>query len=259
MRHLIVIDVRLEKLLDSCNLECALDLDKFIETCTSGDVAAVIVEPIQGVGGFITPPLSYYKKVYEIIKDHGGLYISDEVQTGVGRLGKNFFGVHDGGIDPDICTMAKGLGNGVPVGAVIAKKEVSDSIKHKTHFNTFGGDPYQMAQVCEVLRIIEEENLIQNARSQGEKLILFFNDLKNKHPFIGDVRGRGLLLGVEIVDKNGDFNALENVMKFLMHVKNNGLLLGKGGLKGNVLRVAPPLTISDDEIREFKEKFEKSL
>ena len=107
---------------ESCSLECADDLDKFIQTCTSGDVAAVIVEPIQGVGGFITPPLQYYKKVYEIIKDHGGLYISDEVQTGVGRLGKNFFGAYDGNIEPDIFTMAKGLGNGVPVGAVVAKK-----------------------------------------------------------------------------------------------------------------------------------------
>ena len=243
---------------ESCHLECALDLDKFIQTCTSGDVAAVIVEPIQGVGGFITPPLSYYQKIYEIIKDHGGLYISDEVQTGVGRLGKNFFGIMDGGIDPDICTMAKGLGNGVPVGAVVAKKEISEAIKHKTHFNTFGGDPYQMAQVCEVLKIIEDEKLIQNAHRQGEKLISFFNELKSTYSYIGDVRGRGLLLGVEIVDQENGFGT-KGCDEIFNRCKENGLLLGKGGLKGSVLRIAPPLTISDDEISEFKEKFKKSL
>jgi alanine-glyoxylate transaminase / (R)-3-amino-2-methylpropionate-pyruvate transaminase len=242
----------------TCSLECAVDLDKFIETCTSGDVAGVIVEPIQGVGGFITPPLSYYKKIYEIIKDHGGLYISDEVQTGVGRLGKNFFGAYDGGIEPDIFTMAKGLGNGVPVGAVVAKKEVSDSIKHKTHFNTFGGDPFQMAQVCEVLNIIEQEKLMENAHVQGEKLIKFFNDLKSDFPCIGDVRGRGLLLGVEIIDQGGGFDPIccDNILN---KCKDNGLLLGKGGLKGNVLRIAPSLAISDLEVEELMQKFRASL
>jgi len=243
---------------NSCSLECATDLDKFIQTCTSGDVAGVIVEPIQGVGGFITPPLEYYKKVYEIIKDHGGLYISDEVQTGVGRLGKNFFGAYDGQIEPDIFTMAKGLGNGVPVGAVIAKKEVSEAIKHKTHFNTFGGDPFQMAQVCEVLRIIEDEKLIINAHRQGEKLISFFNQLKNEIKCIGDVRGRGLLLGVEIIKSNNDFDP-QKCDEILNRCKDNGLLLGKGGLKGNVLRIAPPLTISDIEVDEFMEKFRASI
>ena len=246
------------KIPSSCSLECALDLDKFIQTCTSGQVAAVIVEPIQGVGGFITPPLGYYKKIYEIIKDYGGLYISDEVQTGVGRLGKNFFGAYDGGIEPDIFTMAKGLGNGVPVGAVIAKKEVSDASKHKTHFNTFGGDPFQMAQVCEVLNIIEDENLIQNAHQQGEKLFSFINDLKNQFNFIGDVRGRGLLLGVEIVNDQKQFSP-EKCDEILNRCKDNGLLLGKGGLKGNVLRIAPPLTINDQEVSEFMQKFRASI
>ena len=242
----------------NCSMECADDLDRYIQTCSSGDVAAVIVEPIQGVGGFITPPLDYYKRVYEIIKDHGGLYISDEVQTGVGRLGKNFFGVLDGGIEPDICTMAKGLGNGVPVGAVIARKEISDAIKHKTHFNTFGGDPYQMAQVCEVLNILEDENLMENARVQGEKLLTFFRQLKLDHPHIGDVRGRGLLLGIEVVNFAGDFNPIK-CDEILNRAKENGLLLGKGGLKGNVLRIAPPMSISDQEIDEFMDKFRDSV
>ena len=246
------------KIPKNCSLECAMDLERFIQTCSSGDVAAVIVEPILGVGGFITPPLAYYKKVYEIIKSYGGLYISDEVQTGVGRLGKNFFGAYDGGIEPDIMTMAKGLGNGVPVGAVVAKKEVSDSIKHKTHFNTFGGDPFQMAQVCEVLKIIEDENLIENAHKQGEQIFNFLNNLKGSFSFIGDVRGRGLLLGVEIVSSTGDFDS-STCDKILNQCKDNGLLLGKGGLKSNVLRIAPSLGISDEEVEIFKDRFVKSL
>ncbi len=246
----------------TCAVPCAEDLARYIQTCSSGEVAAVIVEPVMGVGGFIDGPKKYFQRIHEIIKDNGGLLISDEVQTGVGRLGKNFFGIQDFGIEPDILTMAKGLGNGVPVGATIAKKSLVDSLKGKTHFSTFGGDPYQMAQVCEVLDEIKEKSLIDNADKVGSDLKSFLSSLKSEFSFVGDVRGRGLLLGVEIVDDNKkrkpkvNANLCNAIMESCLR---NSLLLGKGGLHGNVIRIAPPLCIGNKELGLFKEKFLSAL
>ncbi|MAW07266.1 MAG: aspartate aminotransferase family protein [Halobacteriovoraceae bacterium] len=244
---------------ESCDTPCADDLDKIIQTCSSGNVAGIIVEPVMGVGGFIDGPKKYFQKIYEIIKDNGGLFISDEVQTGVGRLGKNFFGAEDFGIKPDIYTMAKSLGNGVPVGATIAKKEIVKSLHGKTHFSTFGGDPFQMAQVHEVLSEIEESNLIQNAYEKGELIKSFLLEAKKDFSFIGDVRGRGLLIGVEVVSyETGDPDP-KKTQEIMELCKRNRLLIGKGGLKGNVLRIAPPLNISIDEVELFKQKMSEAL
>jgi 4-aminobutyrate aminotransferase-like enzyme len=243
---------------ESCHVPCADDLDRLIQTCTTGEVAAVIVEPVMGVGGFIDGPKKYFKRIFEIIKDNGGLYISDEVQTGVGRLGKNFLGISDFGIAPDIVTMAKGLGNGVPVGATIARAELVKGLHGKTHFSTFGGDPYQMAQVYEVLCEIDEKSLIQNAKDVGRDLKSFLKGLKVDFPVIGDVRGRGLLVGIELVNKDESPDPLScNAMMNLC--LKEGLLIGKGGLHGNVIRIAPPLNITKKELKEFKQKFENAL
>ena len=244
---------------ESCAIDCAEDLDRLIQTCTAGEVAAVIVEPIMGVGGFIDGPKKYFKRIHEIIKDNGGLYISDEVQTGVGRLGQNFLGIQDFDIEPDIVTMAKGLGNGVPVGATIAKKNLIKSLMGKTHFSTFGGDPYQMAQVFEVLSEIDERNLQENAKNKGSELKAFLESLTDEFSFIGDVRGRGLLLGVEIVGPDGIVESPELTNQILEAAREKGLLIGKGGLKGNVIRIAPPLSIDLDHLNEFKEKFKDAL
>ncbi|NRA43562.1 MAG: aminotransferase class III-fold pyridoxal phosphate-dependent enzyme [Oligoflexales bacterium] len=145
----------------SCQLECAEDVRNVVETTTSGKVAGVIAEPILGVGGFIDPPTEYHSKVLEIIKSFGGCYISDEVQTGVGRTGDSFFAIEQSGVEADVITMAKGLGSGAPIGAVIAHRDLAEKLRGKHHFNTFGGDPYQSMQAGMVLDIIQEEQLMQ--------------------------------------------------------------------------------------------------
>jgi len=246
----------------NCNLECASDVKETIETATSGQIAAMIVEPILGVGGFIDAPVEYHKEVYDIVKDHGGLYISDEVQTGVGRTGKNFFAIADSGVTPDIITMAKGIGNGAPVGAVVTKSKYANALKGKLHFNTFGGDPYQAMQASEVIDIIKEENLIENAKNMGTYLIDGFKELQKDFKIIGDVRGRGLLIGLELVkDQVTKEPAVLETAQLMELAKINGLLIGKGSLLGNVIRIAPSMAISktesDELLKAMKSSFEQ--
>ena len=232
----------------SCALECAEDVKNTIETATSGKIAAFIAEPIMGVGGFIDAPVEYHKRVYDIVKEKGGLYISDEVQTGVGRTGEHFFAIEDAGFTPDMITMAKGIGNGAPVGAVVAKGELADALKGKLHFNTFGGDPYQAMQAAEVIDIIEDENLIENAKQMGEYLHEGFAQMKNEFELIGDVRGRGLLVGLELVTcRENKTPAIAETAQIMELAKDNGLLIGKGSLLGNVIRIAPSLAITREE------------
>jgi 4-aminobutyrate aminotransferase-like enzyme len=237
---------------ESCNLECADDVKEVIETTTHGKIAAFIAEPILGVGGFIDAPTAYHKKVYDIVKSFGGLYISDEVQTGVGRTGKNFFAIEDSGVEPDLITMAKGIGNGAPVGAVISRAEHAETLKGKLHFNTFGGDPYQAMQAAEVIDIIKEEKLIENADTMGRYLREGFTDLAKDFPIIGDIRGRGLMIGLELVkDPKSKEPAAAETAELMENAKDQNLLIGKGGLWGNVVRLAPSLTINKDECDEL--------
>lgn len=245
---------------DACNLECAKDLKEVIQTTTSGKIAGFFAEPIMGVGGFIEAPLEYLQAAYKIIKEHGGLYISDEVQTGVGRLGKNFCGISDAGVSADIVTMAKGLGNGAPVGAMVTKAEYAKSLSGKLHFNTFGGDPFQSMQAKTVLEILENEKLIENADKVGGFLKEGFKSLQKDFPLIGDVRGRGLLIGLELVkDLKTKTPASDETTNLIDAAKDQGLLIGKGGLYGNVIRVAPPLSLTMEQAKELLQKFEKAL
>lgn len=236
----------------SCNLECADEVQNVIDTVTDGKIAGFICEPILGVGGFIDAPVEYHKKVYDIVKKAGGLYISDEVQTGVGRTGKNFFAIADSGVVPDLITMAKGIGNGAPVGAVITKEEHADALKGKLHFNTFGGDPYQAMQAAKVIDIIQDEKLIENANQMGAYLKEGFQALQNDFPIIGDIRGRGLLMGLELVKdpKTKEPNP-EDTAKLMETAKDQNILIGKGGLLGNVVRIAPSMAITKDECDEL--------
>jgi 4-aminobutyrate aminotransferase-like enzyme len=240
---------------DTCALECADDVEKVIQTTTHGKIAAFIMEPIMGVGGFIDPPITYHKKVFDIVKKYGGLFISDEVQTGVGRTGKNFFAITDSQVAPDLITMAKGLGNGAAIGAVIARKEVADALKGKTHFNTFGGDPFQATQALTTLEIIESEQGMKNAQAMGDFILSELKEMQKDFSFIGDVRGRGLMIGVEIVaDKSTKIPCSSTTLKIMNASKKARLLIGKGGLYGNVLRIAPPLTITKKEAEELVRK-----
>ncbi|MGZ3687270.1 MAG: aspartate aminotransferase family protein [Bdellovibrionota bacterium] len=245
---------------DSCDLECATNVETTIQTSTHGKIAAFIAEPVMGVGGFITPPAEYFKRVTKIVHNYGGKYISDEVQTGAGRCGGEFLLTKELGIDADMVTMAKGFGNGAAVGAVLMKTEVAETMAGKAYFNTFAADPYQMIQAKLTMEIIDEEKLIENAKKMGAQIVDGLKQMMKKHPLIGDVRGRGLLLGAELVkDPKTKEHATDETIRFMDACKERGLLLGKGGLKGNVVRIAPPLSITQEQVNFMLETMDQAF
>lgn len=246
---------------NSCSIECAKNVETTIQTTTHGKIAAFIAEPVMGVGGFISPPKDYFSEVARIVHKYGGKYISDEVQTGVGRCGGEFFLTKELGIDADMITMAKGLGNGAAIGATMMKTEASDSMSGKMMFNTFGSDPYQTMQAKLTVEIIREEKLVENARTMGGYLIENLRALAKKRKLVGDVRGRGLLLGMELVkDQNTKEYATAETAEVMELCREKGVLVGKGGLYANVLRLAPPLAITraqcDQVIRAIDDSLE---
>lgn len=235
----------------SCDVRCARDVEELIRTTTSGRVAAFIAEPIQGVGGFITPPKEYFAIVEEIVRRYGGLFISDEVQTGWGRTGGRWFGIEHYGVEPDIITSAKGLGNGLPIGVTVARPEVADSVRGLT-ISTFGGNPVAATAARAVLEFIEERRLLDNAAETGAYLRAGLEELQQKHPLIGDVRGMGLMQALELVrDRDTKEPAPEETMEVMEAARDYGILVGKGGLYGNVLRITPPLNIGRSDVDEF--------
>ncbi len=245
---------------ESCDFECAENVETTIQTSTHGKIAAMIIEPVMGVGGFITPPKEYFDRVTKIVHEYGGKYISDEVQTGAGRCGQEFLLTKELEIDADMITMAKGFGNGAAIGAVLMKSEDADSLKGKMYFNTFGGDPMQTAQAKATMDIIAEEKLIDNAREMGARIVDGLNEMAKTHELIGDVRGRGLLLGIEMVkDRKSKEFATDEAARFMDMCKDRGVLLGKGGLRGNVIRIAPPMTINAEEVDHLLEVMDQSL
>jgi 4-aminobutyrate aminotransferase len=242
-----------EKTYPDCELVCARDMEEMIRTATSGQLAAFIAEPIQGVGGFITPPKEYFSIVAEIIRKYGGVFISDEVQTGLGRTGGKWFGIEHWDVQPDILTMAKGLANGLPAGATVAVPEIADSLRGLT-ISTFGGNPVSARAAKATIDLIESDGLLENARVVGQYLRERLEELQDKHLIIGEVRGMGLMQGVELVlDRKTKQPAVEETRRLMDLTKNNGLILGKGGLYGNVIRISPALTCTrtdaDDAIR----------
>ncbi len=235
----------------SCEVKCATDIEELIRTTTTGKVAGLLAEPIQGVGGFITPPPEYFPIAVDIVRKYGGVFISDEVQTGFGRTGK-MFGIEHWGVKPDVMTMAKGVANGMPLGVTIARPEIADAFQALT-ISTFGGNPMSAAAANATIGVIETENLAANARVQGERLRAGLEALQRKHPIIGDVRGMGLMQGVEIVANEPKRDRTPNpaaVGRLFEETKRRGLLIGKGGLYGNVLRISPPLTVGEAEVDE---------
>jgi 4-aminobutyrate aminotransferase-like enzyme len=229
-----------------CDLDCAKDVKELIETTTSKHPAAFLAEPIQGVGGFITPPKEYFKEIVSIVKKYGGLFICDEVQTGWGRTGGKMFGIEHWEVDPDIMVMAKGAANGAPVGITIATHEVGDALKG-THLSTFGGNPVTATTILATIEAIEKRGLVKNAEEMGGYLREKLDGLKEKYRIIGEVRGLGLIQGLEIVKAQKE-PAPDFVNEIFERTKEQGLLIGKGGLYGNVIRITPPLTINKGEI-----------
>ncbi|HEV2381046.1 MAG TPA: aspartate aminotransferase family protein [Terriglobia bacterium] len=243
----------------SCGVACAEDVDSVIQTATSGAVAAFIAEPIQGAGGVITPPPEYFKLVFTIVKKYGGLFISDEVQTGFARTGKKWFGIEHWEVEPDIITCAKGMANGSPVGATLATAEVADRYKGLT-ISTFGGNPVTAVAARATIEVIEEEKLLDNVDRVGRYFRQKLEVLQAKYPLIGDVRGLGLMLGMEFVkDPKTKEPAPQETNQFMERCRANGLLIGKGGLWGNVIRLAPALNIKEAQVDDAIERMDKSL
>ena len=243
----------------SCEVACANDVENLIQTGTSGRIAAFLAEPIQGSGGFITPPPEYFKIVFNIVKKYGGLFISDEVQTGFGRTGKHWFGIEHWEVVPDIMTCAKGMANGTPIGATITTSELAGSYQGST-LSTFGGNPVTCVAARATIQVIEEENLLENAHNMGTYFRARLNELQEKYPLIGDVRGMGLMQGLELVkDRKTKEPAPEALAQLLERTRENGLLIGKGGLYGNVVRLSPMLNISKADIDEAVRLLDKSF
>ena len=243
----------------SCEVKCAQDIEQVIRTSTSGHIAALIAEPIQGVGGFITPPKEYFKIVTDIVRRYGGIFISDEVQTAWGRTGGKWFGIEHWGVQPDIITSAKGLGNGLPIGLTIARPEVADAMKGVT-ISTFGGNPVVTTAAKAVIDYIEEQNLLRNVEEVGCYLKSKLLELKDKYSLIGDVRGMGLLLAVELVeDRATKEPATAATLRLMELARENGLMVGRGGLNGNVLRLSPPMNIGRGDVDESIARLDASF
>ena len=227
----------------------ANDIRELIRFSTPGKVAAFIAEPIQGVGGATRGARNYLKEAYAITREHGGLCIADEVQTGFGRTGDHYWGFQHSDVVPDFVTMAKGIGNGAPLAAVTTRMEIARTLTQRIHFNTYGGNPVSMAAGLAVLDIIEEDGLQQNAKVVGGRLKSGLEKLMRSHPLIGDVRGMGLMLGVELVrDRATREPARSETLDVLEAMREAGALIGKGGIDGNVLRIKPPMCITAADV-----------
>jgi 4-aminobutyrate aminotransferase len=235
----------------SCEIACAQDIKTLIETETTGQIAAFIAEPIQGVGGFVTPPKEYFQVAVPIVKNAGGLFISDEVQTAWGRTGGKWWGIEQYGVVPDILTSAKGLANGQPIGLTMARSDLADKMAGLAGISTFGGSPVSMAAATATLSVIEEEKLLHNAQLMGKALRDGLDGLKERHLGIGDVRGMGLMQAIELVKDRGTKEPdPQGALRLMEETRKRGLIIGRGGTYGNVLRIAPPLVVKKTDVDE---------
>jgi alanine-glyoxylate transaminase/(R)-3-amino-2-methylpropionate-pyruvate transaminase len=224
----------------------AEDVRNLIQFGTSGRVAGFIAESIQGVGGTVVLPDGYLRQVYAHVREAGGLCIADEVQPGFGRTGTHYWGFETQDVVPDIVTMAKGIGNGCALAAVVTTPKIAHTLTSRIHFNTFGGNPVACAQGRAVLEVIDREGLQANSLRIGARLKAGFARLAEKHALIGDIRGLGLMLGIELVkDRRTKEPAREACAAVFEACKDLGLLIGKGGLAGNTLRIKPPMIYSE--------------
>ncbi len=244
-----------DKLLDLC----VEDLEEMIATCTNGRIAAFMAEPIQGVGGFVVAPKDYFRRILPIVEAAGGLLIIDEVQTGWGRTGTHMCGIEHWGVEPDIMTFAKGMANGFPVGCTIATPEVADAVDGLT-LSTFGGNPVAMATALATIEYIEKHDLPRNAEVRGARLRERLLTMAESFPFIGEVRGMGLMQALELVVPDGrktPDNDRAGALVSACH--RQGLLVGKGGLYGNVMRIAPHLTVAAADLETGCDLLESAL
>ncbi len=238
---------------------CAQDLEETIATGTEGRIAAFMAEPIQGAGGFIVPPEDYFRRIMPIVKAAGGIFIADEVQTGWGRTGGHWCGIEHWGVEPDIMTFAKGMGNGSPIGCTIASPEVADALAGLT-FSTFGGNPVTMATTLATIEYMEAHDTPGNCAVQGARMAERLAEFAAEFPIVGETRGMGLMQAIEIVQPgNNNQPDAPRTAAFVDTCKEMGLLLGKGGLYGNVVRIAPHLNVSAEDMDTAMEIVAKAL
>lgn len=238
---------------------CVAEVEEVIATTTEGRIAAFMAEPIQGVGGFIVAPEKYFQRILPIVKEAGGLLIIDEVQTGWGRTGKHLCAIEHWGVQPDIMVFAKGVANGYPLGVTVTTPEIAAKVDHPT-LATYGGNPVAMASALATVEYIEKHDLATNAEVQGRRLRAHLERLQQRHPFVGDVRGMGLMQAMEMVAPDGSKKPdAARANAFVAAARERGLLLGKGGLRGNVIRIAPALIVNQDEIDRGAEIIAQAL
>jgi 4-aminobutyrate aminotransferase / (S)-3-amino-2-methylpropionate transaminase / 5-aminovalerate transaminase len=238
---------------------CAAMVEWAIDYQSSGDVAAFIAEPVMGEGGILVPPASYFQRVKEVLDRHGILFIADEVQSGFGRTGK-MFAVEHYGVEPDIMVLAKGIADGFPLSATIARAEVADSLKPGEHLSTFGGNPVSCAAGLANIEVMVDERLPEEAASKGEHALNRLRAMAERHPSIGEVRGLGLMLGVELVkDRQTKEPAAKEAAAVRRFAREAGVLIGVGGQGGNVVRIQPPLVIEDAALDHAIDVVEEAL
>ncbi len=236
------------------------EIDRTIATATSGKVAGIFVESVQGYGGIIEMPPGYMSGAAARVRAAGGLYIADEVQSGFGRTGENFWGFEADGVVPDIIVMAKGLGNGFPIGAVVAKKHIAEPMAEKFMFHTYGANPTSAAAARAVLAVMRDEGLQDNARIVGAKLLERLHDLKDKHKAIGDVRGNGLMLAMEFVkDRESKTPDKDMTTEVFEACRTQGIILSKSGPFQQCLRMVPPLCLSQEDVDQVSTGLDHAL
>jgi 4-aminobutyrate aminotransferase len=231
------------------NAACAADLRQVIDTTTAGDVACMIAEPIQGVGGFIIPPDGFFAALKQVLDEYAIPFISDEVQTGWGRTGSHFWGFQAHGITPDLLTFAKGVGNGMAIAGVVGRGDLVDSLQAAS-ISTFGGNPLATTAALANLDYLRSHDLQANAKMVGDFLLEGLCRLAERSNMVGEVRGKGLMIGVELVEPGTAVPSARAAGRVLEETRARGLLVGKGGLYGNVLRIAPPLSVSMQQAEE---------
>jgi len=242
----------------ACDLYCAKDLERTIQFTTSDNVAAFIAEPVMGEGGVVAPPLDYFKEIKKVLDAHGILLFVDEVQSGFARTGK-MFAIEHYGVEPDIMCMAKGIADGFPLSAFIAKPEIADAFRPGDHLSTFGGNPVSCAASLANIAFMEREKLADQSLAKGEILRGELRELAKRHPLIGDVRGLGLMVGVELVKDKAKTPATDEAGKVKAKMREKGFLVGVGGTWGNVLRIQPPLVISQADLGAAVKALDESL
>jgi len=242
-----------------CDVLCARSIRDVIDYCTSKGVAAFIAEPILGEGGIISPPPEYFKIVKETLDEYGILFIADEVQTGFSRTGK-LFAVEHYGVEPDIMTLAKGIADGFPISACIAREDIGNAFEPGDHLSTFGGNPVSAAAALANINVMLRDRLPDQVAEKGEYIMKRLDEMKEQYPIIGDVRGKGLMIGIELVkDQKKKTPAVEEVRKIRDLCREKGLLVGSGGVKGCVLRIQPPLVIEKEQIDKALNILEESI